>query len=79
METKERVLNILDEQLGIPATEIKENNLLIEDLGMDSLDVVEIIMSVETEFGLKIDDNEAATIRTVKDLIDKIEEKRHGR
>ena len=79
METKERVLNLLDEQLGIPATEIKEDNLLIEDLGMDSLDVVEIIMGVEKEFGLKIDDNEASEIRTVKDLIEKIEEKRHGR
>ena len=79
METKERVIKLLADKLGISKTEIKEEHELVNDLGMDSLDVVESLMEVEHEFGLRIDDLEAQKIKTVGDLVKKIEEKRMGR
>ena len=79
MDTKERVIKILGEQLGINKTEIKEEQNLITDLGMDSLDTVEVIMSLEKEFGIKIPDGEVSNLATVKDIIKKIEEIRLAR
>lgn len=74
METKERIINLLAEKLGYEKAEINENQDLINDLGIDSLDMVEIIMGVEEEFGLKIDDKEVDGIKTVEDLIKKADE-----
>ena len=51
----------------------------MNDLGADSLDMVEIIMEIEEEFGLKIDDTEISEVKTVGDLIKKVENKRLGR
>jgi len=74
METKERIINLLAEKLGYEKAEINENQDLINDLGIDSLDMVEIIIGVEEEFGLKIDDKEVDGIKTVEDLIKKADE-----
>lgn len=74
METKERIINLLAEKLGYEKAEINENQDLINDLGIDSLDMVEIIMGVEEEFGLRIDDKEVDGIKTVEDLIKKVDE-----
>lgn len=79
MEVKERVINLLSEKLGYDKLEIKENQEFVNDLGADSLDMVEIIMEIEEEFGLKIDDTEISEVKTVGDLIKKIENKRMGR
>ena len=79
MEVKERIINLLSDKLGYDATEIKEENNFITDLGADSLDMVEIIMGIEQEFGLKIDDNEISEVKTVGDLIKKVENMRLGR
>lgn len=79
MEVKERVINVVAEKLGINKLEVKENKQIINDFGADSLDVVEIVMGIEHEFGITIADDELNGIKTVKDLIDKVENKRRGR
>ena len=79
MEVKERIINLLSDKLGYAATEIKEENNFITDLSADSLDMVEIIMGIEQEFGLKIDDNEISEVKTVGDLIKKVNDIRMGR
>jgi acyl carrier protein len=78
MEVKERIINLLSDKLGYDKTEIKEEHNFVTDLGTDSLDMVEIIMGIEEEFGLKIDDNDIGEIKTVKDLIKKVEKMRLG-
>ena len=79
MEVKERVIEVLIDKLGINKLEIKETQDIMNDLGCDSLDMAEIIMGIEEEFGLKIDDTEISEVKTVGDLIKKVEDKRLGR
>lgn len=79
MEVKERVINLLSEKLGYDKLEIKENQDFVTDLGTDSLDMAEIVMGIEDEFGLVINDDEIMQVKTVGDLIKKIENKRMGR
>ncbi|GAA0722887.1 acyl carrier protein [Clostridium malenominatum] len=67
-----KVKNIISEQLGIDADEIAMESSFIDDLGADSLDVVELIMALETEFDLEIPDEEAEKISTVGDVVDYI-------
>ena len=74
METKEQIISILADKLGYEKSEINENQDFINDLGTDSLDIVEIIIEVEKKFGLKIEDEEVDEIKTVGDLIQKVEE-----
>ncbi len=79
MEVKERVINLLSEKLGYDKLEIKENQEFVNDLGTDSLDMAEIVMGIEDEFGLVISDDEIMQVKTVGDLIKKVESKRMGR
>ena len=79
MEVKERVINLLSEKLGYDKLEIKETQEFVNDLGTDSLDMAEIVMGIEDEFGLVIGDDEIMQVKTVGDLIKKIEKKRMGR
>ena len=79
MEVKERVINLLSEKLGYDKLEIKENQEFVTDLGTDSLDMAEITMGIEDEFGLVFGDDEIMQVKTVGDLIKKIENKRMGR
>ena len=79
MEVKERVINLLSEKLGYDKLEIKENQDFVTDLGTDSLDMAEITMGIEDEFGLVFGDDEIMQVKTVGDLIKKIENKRMGR
>ena len=74
MEVKERVINLLADKLGYEKTEIKETHDIIMDLNADSLDMVEVVMGIEKEFGIQIDDNEIQEIRTVGDIIKKVED-----
>ncbi|MEW9094007.1 MAG: acyl carrier protein [Clostridiaceae bacterium] len=67
-----KVKNIISEQLGIGSEEITMDSSFIDDLGADSLDVVELIMALETEFDLEIPDEEAEKISTVGDVVDYI-------
>ena len=79
MEVKERVIEALSKVLDMNKLDIKEKDDFIEDYGIDSLDMAEIIMEMENEFGLKIDDFAVENIKTVGDLIKKVENKRLGR
>ncbi|MBP2026215.1 acyl carrier protein [Acetoanaerobium pronyense] len=67
--TIEKVKAILADQLEVSEEEIKPESVLIDDLGADSLDVVEIVMSLEDEFGIEIADEETAKIKTVQDIV----------
>ncbi|MFA7289201.1 MAG: acyl carrier protein [Melioribacteraceae bacterium] len=71
-----KVCNILIDKLGLDEREILPQSSLSADLGMDSLDAVEILMDMEREFNISITDEEVETIKTVDDIISLIEEKK---
>ena len=67
-----KVKNIIADQLGVGEDEIKPESSFIEDLGADSLDIVELVMAMEEEFEVEIPDEEAENIKTVGDAINYI-------
>jgi acyl carrier protein len=69
----EKIRAILAEQLDIAADEITMESNIAEDLGADSLDVVDLIMSIEDEFDLEVPDTEVENIKTVGDVVNCIE------
>lgn len=71
----EKVKSILAEQLNVKADKIKLESRIVEDLGADSLDVVELLMSVEDKFNVSVNDEEAVTLKTVKDIVDLLDRK----
>jgi acyl carrier protein len=72
-EVENRVREIISEQLGVAANEVTPEASFIEDLGADSLDIVELVMALEEEYGMEISDEDAEKIRTVKDVVSYIE------
>ena len=73
-ETSERVKKIVVEHLGVEAEKVNEEASFIDDLGADSLDIVELVMAFEEEFGVEIPDDAAEKITTVKDAINYIDQ-----
>lgn len=69
MTVDAKVRAIIAEQLGISEEEVQASSRLIEDLGADSLDKVELIMALEAEFELEIADEEADSIQTIQDIV----------
>jgi acyl carrier protein len=69
---EQKVKNIIADQLGVGEDEIKINSSFIEDLGADSLDIVELVMAMEEEFEVEIPDEEAENIKTVQDAVNYI-------
>lgn len=69
----ERVQALLAEQLDISADKITLQSEVVKDLGADSLDVVELLMQLEEEFGITLPDNEMENIKTVQDIVDMME------
>lgn len=68
--TLEKITGILAEGLGVNESEIKPESKLVDDLGADSLDLVQIVMSIEDEFpGLEIPDEDVKKIKTVNDIV----------
>ena len=72
-DTAERVQKIVVEHLGVESDKVTQEASFIDDLGADSLDIVELVMAFEEEFGVEIPDDAAEKIATVKDAIDYIE------
>ena len=72
MSVEEKIKNIIVEQLGVSANELVPEASFVDDLGADSLDLVELIMVLEEEFGKEIPDEDAEKILTVKDAMDYI-------
>ncbi|OQX63149.1 MAG: acyl carrier protein [Desulfococcus sp. 4484_241] len=70
MSIEDKVKRILAERLDIDPNDIKPEAEFINDLGADSLDIVELLMSLEDEFDIEISDDEAENIITVKDAVD---------
>lgn len=74
MSTFEKVRDITVEQLSVDADEVKMESSFIDDLGADSLDIVELIMAFEEEFEVEIPDEKAEKIRTVADAVKMLDE-----
>jgi len=70
---EERVKQIIVEQLGVDAGEVTPTASFVDDLGADSLDLVELVMAFEEAFGIEIPDEDAEKISTVKDAIEYID------
>ena len=73
MATFDKVRDIVVDQLGVEADEVNIDSTFIDDLGADSLDIVELIMAFEEEFGFEIPDEEAEKIQTVQDAVNYID------
>jgi len=71
--TEQKVKDILSKQLGVDKNKINENTNIATDLGADSLDLVEILMSLEEEFSVSIPDEAIPNIKTVKDVVEFID------
>ncbi|MBE8951525.1 MAG: acyl carrier protein [Selenomonadaceae bacterium] len=69
MSTFDQVKKIVKEQLGVEEDEIQMSSTFVDDLGADSLDIVELIMAFEEEFNIEIPDEKAEKIKTVEDVV----------
>ena len=74
MATFDKVRDIVVDQLGVEADEVNIDSTFIDDLGADSLDIVELIMALEEEFGIEIPDEAAEKIKTVQDVVSYIDQ-----
>ncbi len=73
---EEKVIEIIMEQLDVTREECVPEAAFIDDLGADSLDIVELVMAMEENFGIEISDEELMKVRTIQDVIDFIKKKR---
>ncbi len=74
MSIFEKLQEIIADQLDLDASEITYDSNILEDLGADSLDVVDLVMSVEDEFGVEVPDEALNDIRTVEEMVKYIED-----
>lgn len=76
--TFDKVKEIVVEQLGVDDGDVTMDSTFIDDLGADSLDIVELIMAFEEEFNIEIPDEVAEKIKTVKDAVEYIDKEKQG-
>ena len=74
MSVADKVTSIIAEQLGVDTEEVTPKSSFTDDLGADSLDIVELVMAFEEEFGIEIPDEDSEKIAKVQDAIDYIQE-----
>jgi acyl carrier protein len=74
MSITDKIVKVISEKLGIDRAEVVPDASLVDDLGADSLDLVELIMSMEEEFDIEIPDDDAEKIVTVQHAIDYVKE-----
>jgi acyl carrier protein len=75
MELENRITEIIVEQLGVAREEVVPEAAFIDDLGADSLDIVELVMAMEEEFDVEIPDDDAEKIQTIGDAVSYLKEK----
>lgn len=75
MSLEDKIKKVIAEKLGVEIEEVVPDAVFVDDLGADSLDLVELIMSMEEEFDIEISDEDAEGLETVKDAIDYINER----
>jgi acyl carrier protein len=75
MAVEDKIREIIVEQLGVSAEEVVPEASFIDDLGADSLDIVELVMAIEEEFALEIPDDDAEKIQTIQDAVSYVEER----
>ncbi|MCX5865988.1 MAG: acyl carrier protein [Proteobacteria bacterium] len=78
MTLEDKVANIIADQLGMGTEEIQPEARFLEDLGADSLDLVELVMAMEDEFGISIPDDKIEEIKTVRDAVNYIRREPRG-
>jgi acyl carrier protein len=78
LTTFDKVKQIAVEQLGVDEADVTMDSTFIDDLGADSLDIVELIMAFEEEFNIEIPDEIAEKIKSVKDAVEYIEKEKQG-
>ncbi len=78
MDLEQRIKEIIADQLGVEVDKLNPSAKFVEDLGADSLDVVELVMAFEEEFGIEIPDEDAEKIRTVGDVMNYLKERVKG-
>ena len=76
MAIAEKVKQLIADQLNKSIEEVTDEKEVVKDLGADSLDVVEMLMSLEEEFGVTVPEEDAVNIKTVSDIVNLIEEKK---
>ncbi|MDK2818906.1 MAG: acyl carrier protein [Spirochaetota bacterium] len=69
-DTFDKIKELIVDKLNVSGSDVTENASFIEDLGADSLDIVDFVMALEEEFGIDIPDEDAQKIKTVKDAVD---------
>ena len=77
-EIKGKIKEIIVDKNGVPAEQVTDNADFKADLGMDSLDNVELLMEIEKEFGITIPDDEAEKAHTLNDCVEIVERAQHG-
>jgi len=76
MSATDRVVEIICDQLTLDPSQVTPDSSFLEDLGADSLDIVQLIMALEEEYGLEISDEDAEKIRAVQDIVDFIDNRK---
>jgi len=74
MAVADKVIELISKQLNRPADEVALDKEIVKDLGADSLDVVEMLMSLEEEFEISVPEEDAVNIKTVGDIVNLIEQ-----
>lgn len=75
MSVDEKVREVVSNQLGVSLSEVVPEASFVDDLGADSLDLVELVMAMEEQFGMEIGDEDAEKMRNVQDVIDYVKER----
>jgi len=78
MELEKKVVSLVSKSLKLEEDKVKLESSFVDDLGADSLDIVELVMAMEDEFQLDIPDKDAEGIRTVKDAVEYIQKNKGG-
>ena len=76
MDTMEKVVTLLSEQLGVDKDTINAESDVVKDLGADSIDVVQLLMEMEDEFGVTVTEDDAGNLKTVGDIVSLIDNRK---